>query len=85
MHTGPSESTILRNMLEKEISEKTHLKEKLEDVLGDLEVECDVSSDRIYTDRYYCGIHGAAFEERRQPSYICPVGKFALQVKKKHE
>lgn len=84
MHAGPSESTILRGMLEKEIAERTRVQDKLDNVLGDLEVECDVSADRTWADQYHCGIHGTFFKDRKE-TYVCPVGKFAQEVKKRNE
>lgn len=84
MHNGPSESTILRGLLEKAINENTHTKEKLENLLGELEVECDVSKDRTWAETYYCGLHGTRYMDRKE-TYICPVGKFALDLKKKYE
>lgn len=84
MHSGPSESSVLRSLLEKEIKENTRSKEKLENLLGDLDVECDVSKDRTWVDQYHCGIHGTWFKDRKE-TYICPVGDFAQKIKKNNE
>lgn len=87
MHTGPSESTILRGILEKEIKERTALQEKLNGLLGDLEyVECDISKDRTWADQYFCGCHGTWFKDKSKGEVVfCPVGDFARELKKQNE
>lgn len=84
MHATPSESSILRDLLEKAIAEKVHLKEKLQDVLNALEVECDVSASKTWKDAYHCGLHGTQFTDHKA-TYICPVGEFAHSLKRKNE
>jgi hypothetical protein len=84
MHTPPSESSILRDLLDKEIRQNSVVKEKLENILGDLDVECDVSADRTWSDQYHCGIHGTFFKDHKK-TYVCPVGDFAQELKKRHE
>lgn len=84
MHASPSESSVLRALLEKAEADKKLAQTKLEDVLSDLDVECDVSSNRTWVDTYYCGTHGTHFRDPKG-TYICPVGHFAKSIREKYE
>jgi hypothetical protein len=80
MHTGPSEASVLRDLLKKEMKNNS----KLTDILAELDVECDVSKDRVWNDQFHCSIHAVTFRDHEE-SYICPVGHFARELKSRYE
>lgn len=83
MHPTPSEASVLRDLLNKEIAEHKRTKEKLKNLVDELEaVECDVSADRTWTQQYSCAVHDTFFRENN-PTYVCPMGKFAQELKSK--
>lgn len=84
MHTGPSEASLLKEILKKEVEQNAFRKEKLEQLLSDLNVGCDISKDRTWNHQFYCKVHDLTYHYNQEAG-ICPVGQFAKDLKKKHE
>jgi hypothetical protein len=80
MHTRPSEASVLRDLLKKEMKDSSKFKE----LLAELDVECDVSRDSVWNDQFHCSIHAVTFRDHEE-SYICPVGQFARELKSRYE